>query len=155
MLLSQIHESYRTKKKNALKRRTEKGRMLMTLKELSQFHYLKQEIRRDEERLRELEAIATDTAVKLSGIPFGEGVSDIACQIADLRKELQEKMKEALTEHNRILRYVRAIDDSLTRQIFWLRFLDGLSWEMVADKIGGTSSDSVKKTCYRYLKRKK
>ena len=130
--------------------------MLMTLKELSQFHYLKQEIRRDEERLRELEAIATDTAVKLSGIPFGEGVSDktaIACQIADLRKELQEKMKEALTEHNRILRYVRAIDDSLTRQIFWLRFLDGLSWVQVAQRVGGNNTESsVKMTCYRYLK---
>jgi len=34
-------------------------------------------------------------------------------------------------------RYIAGIDDSLIQQIFTLRFINRLSWQQVANRIGG------------------
>ena len=47
---------------------------------------------------------------------------------------------------------VDTIPDIQTRLIFRLRFLRCMTWDEVADTIGGRNTVSgVKKTCYRYL----
>ena len=43
--------------------------MSLTIKELSQLYHLNREIEQEKHRLQELEAAATDTALKLSGTP--------------------------------------------------------------------------------------
>lgn len=48
----------------------------MTLKELSQLYYLNREIEKDEQRLAELEAIATGTTQNVTGMPHGSSVGD-------------------------------------------------------------------------------
>ena len=53
-----------------------------------QLYHLNREIEQEKRRLQELEAAATDTAVKISGLPHVGGISDktaIAAQIADCR----------------------------------------------------------------------
>ena len=61
-------------------------------------------------------------------------------------------MKQCIYERNRLERYIADIPDSLTRQIFALRFINGMSWVQVAMHVGGNNTPgSVKMICYRYL----
>ena len=59
-------------------------------------------------------------------------------------------------ERNRLERYIADIPDSLTRQIFALRFINGLSWVHIAlDVGGGNTEEGVRKRVYRYLEQEK
>ena len=128
----------------------------MTKKELSQLYWINREIDENKARLAELEAAATNTAVKISGLPHVSGVSDktaIAAEIADVREIIKSKTAISVVEYNRINRYIASVDDSLMRQILSLRYIDGLSWNKVAMNIGGgNTEDSVRKAHNRFLK---
>ena len=130
----------------------------MTLKELSQLYYLNREIEMDQRRLRELEARALPGAQVITGMPHGTGVADIvgryAAEIADLRGIIEAKHQQCLYERSRLERYIADIDDSLLRQIFTYRFVNGLPWLQVAACIGGgNTADSVRVACNRYIEK--
>lgn len=128
----------------------------MTLKELSQLYYLNREIEMDKRCLRELEAKALPGAQVLAGMPHASGVSDIvgncAAEIADLRDIIESKHRRCLYERSRLERYINEIPDSTTRQIFKLRFVDGLKYDEIALRLGGGNTfEGVRKRVYRYL----
>lgn len=128
----------------------------MTLKELSQLYYLNREIEMDKRRLQELEVKAVSCTASLSGMPHGTGVSDrvgrYAADIVDLKGIIEAKLQQCIYERNRLECYIATIDDSLTRQIFTYRFINGLPWEQVAACIGGdNNAGSVRMICYRHL----
>lgn len=130
----------------------------MTLNELSQLYWLNREIEMDQERLAELEAKATSiSSPNLSGVPGGSNHFDNKIQryvadIVDLQMIILAKQQQCIHERNRLERYIATIPDSLTRQIFTLRFVNGLPWLQVALHIGGNNTEaSVKMTCYRYI----
>ena len=51
--------------------------------------------------------------------------------------------------------FIDNIEDSLTRRIFRLRFIEGFNWVKVAREVGGgNTADGVKKACYRYMAKK-
>ncbi len=131
----------------------------MTLRGLSQLYHLNREIERDKARLAELRASAyAASSPNLSGEGIGGGIGDrvgrYGTQIADFEKRISEKIERCMHERDCLERYIADIPDSLTRQIFALRFVNGLSWIQVAFSIGGnTTEDSVKKICYRYIKK--
>ena len=128
----------------------------MTLQELSQLYYLNREIEREKGRLQELEAAATNTAAKITGLPHVGGIADktaIAAQIAECRVILEARIAQSAVEYNRLMRYINGIPDSFTRQIFTLRFVNGLSWNQVALRVGGGNTVAgLRKRVYRYLK---
>lgn len=131
----------------------------MTLKELSQLYYLNREIEMDQRRLEELRAKAANpSSAPLDDMPHGANVTSrverYVAEIVDLSAIIAAKQEQCMHERSRLERYISGIDDSLTRQIFTLRFVNGLSWLQVAAHIGGNNTDkSVSKTCYRYLER--
>lgn len=130
----------------------------MTLKELSQLYYLNREIQMDRERQEALRAKeAAPGSPDYSGMPKSHNhenrIERYTAEIMELDAIISAKIIQSMVERRRIERYIADIPDSLTRQIFTLRFVDGLSWLQVAYKIGGDNTeDSVKKTCYRYIK---
>ena len=128
----------------------------INIKELSQLYYLNREIERDKRRLAELEVGAQYCTAKITGMPHGSGVSDkignFAAEIADLRGIIDANISRCWYELNRLNRYIAVIDDSLTRQIFTLRFVNGLPWQQVACSIGGdNTADGVRKVVTRYV----
>lgn len=130
----------------------------MTLKELSQLYYLNREIEMDKKRLQELEVKAVSCTASLSGMPLGSGVSDrvgrYAAEIVDLRGIIEAKLQQCIYERNRLERYIQSIDDSLVRQVFAYRFVNGLPWKQVAACIGGNNTeDSCRKLVSRYIDR--
>lgn len=65
--------------------------------------------------------------------------------LASLEMELMETL-------NKVEEFIASVDDSRMRRIITLRFIDNLSWNKVADRIGGNNTeDSVKKAFYRFM----
>lgn len=129
----------------------------MTLKELSQLYYLNREIEMDKRRLQELEVKALPGSQVLTGMPHTPGVKDkvgeYAAEIADLRGIIEAKHQQCLYERSRLERYITTIEDSLLRQVFTYRFVNGLPWQQVAACIGGSNTaDGVRMMCNRYIK---
>ncbi len=65
---------------------------------------------------------------------------------------LERQQLRVLDEQLRIERLVEQIPDSLLRQIFTLRYLEGLSWQAIAQQVGGANEDSLRIMHERYLK---
>ena len=133
----------------------------MTLKELSQLYYLNREIERDQERLDALrERAAAAGAPNTDGMPKSPGyenrIEHYIAEIVDLEAIIRAKISLCMHERNRLERYIADIPDSLTRQIFALRFINGLSWVHIAlDVGGGNTEEGVRKRVYRYLEQEK
>lgn len=129
----------------------------MTLKELSQLYYLNREIERDQERLEKLRASASAPgAPNYDGMPkspsFENRLERYIAEIVDLEAIIQAKITQCLHERARLERYIAEIPDSLTRQIFQLRFINGLTWLQIAYSVGGNNTEEgVRKRVYRYL----
>ena len=129
----------------------------MTKKELYQLYWLNREIEMDMKRLQELEAVASaPKAQKIDGMPRSPGYDDVlarmVAEIVDMKAIIAAKQQQCIHERSRLERYIADIPDSLTRQIFTLRFINGLSWYQVAMHIGGgNTEDSVRMACNRYL----
>lgn len=100
----------------------------MTLRELNQLWYLRREIELDRERLAVLVRERPSSAAQM--------------------EEIAAKMEQHIAERDRLEAYIAAVGDSLTRQAFTLRFMDGLSWRAVAYRIGGgNTADEIRKRC--------
>ena len=128
----------------------------MTKQELSQHYYLSNEIKRDEERLAQLEMEARSIQSSLQGLRRGSGLSDkvgrIAAEIADIEAIINLNIQKRWREQRRITRYINSIEDSLMRQILTLRYVDNLSWNRVAQAIGGNNTaDSIRMLHNRFL----
>ena len=112
----------------------------MTKKELSQLYYLKKEIKAQQKRIKELEAVATSCSVNVNGLPSGKGITDkignYAAQIADLKKLLDLNFKKYFYELKRVSRYIQSIEDNQMRKILTLRYIKGLTWQNIAYEIG-------------------
>ena len=111
-------------------------------------------------------------SMNTDGMPHGSGVGNpvesTVMQIMALEEVLRGKhdalmnLKALISarqtvivlERDRLERYISAIGDPYMRQIFTLRFVDGLSWQQVAVGIGRQeSAESTKQICYRYLRK--
>ena len=80
------------------------------------------------------------------------GKTAIAAQIADCKAVIEAKVQLSVVEYNRLNWYIASVQDSFTRQIMALRFVNGMSWNQVAMRVGGGNTEgSVKMVCYRYL----
>ena len=141
----------------------------MTIHELNQLRYLDKEIQLLRERIAELRAetervtpsVTTyinekkETCVlpKTGGAGLHrDKMADMVATIIEEERQLEELCERRRQEKARLMQYINDIPDSLTRQIFLLRFVDGKSWNAVADGIGGGNTEnSVRMKVFRYL----
>lgn len=129
----------------------------MTLKELSQVYYLNREIDQDRERLEELRKKAqSPSGSNLSGTFSGgtaeSNVERYTAEITGRENAINEKIIQCEQEKTCLERYIATIPDSLTRQIFTLRFIYCYSWSRIALSVGGgNTEEGVRKRVYRYL----
>lgn len=130
----------------------------MTLKELSQLYYLNREIENDRRRLEELEGkLTSPSSPNLSGMPrstaYGNKIESSVADIMDLKAIIAVKQQQCIYERSRLMRYITEINDSLTREIFIFRFVNGLSWRQVAASVGGNNTaENVRQICSRYIR---
>lgn len=128
----------------------------MTLAELNGHLDLVLQLQKTEELLQGLWNAAVPGAQKLDGMPHASGVNDkvgvLGAEIADMETQRDAlKMQIAKSEES-VTVWIASIEDCMTRIIFRLRFIRGMSWREVSQTVGGRNTeDSVRMVCYRYL----
>lgn len=70
-------------------------------------------------------------------------------------QRIEDKYTELLELQNEVEEYIESISDSRMRRIIRMRFLDKLTWNQVADNIGGgNTEDSVRMAFNRFIEEK-
>lgn len=129
----------------------------MTKKELSQLYWLNREIEEEKRKLSELESAATGCTAKITGLPHVSGahdkIGDLGILIAEQRDLIDLKVRQSVVEYNRLNRYVASVEDAQMRTILSLRYINGLSWQQVAFRMGLTDEQLPRKWHNAFLKK--
>lgn len=90
---------------------------------------------------------------KVEGFPYPEYSRKKS--LLYVRKATLVNLELELTETlNQVEEFIAGVEDSRIRRIITLRFIENLSWNKVADRIGGgNTEDSVKKMFYRFMEK--
>lgn len=90
---------------------------------------------------------------KIEGFPYPE-YSRKKSLLYARKATLANLELELLETLNQVEEFITSVDDSRMRRIITLRFIDNLSWNKVANRIGGgNTEDSVKKSFYRFMEK--
>lgn len=127
----------------------------MTLADLNGHLDLVTELKKAREILASMEGRILG-AQQLDGMPHGQGASRNTENLSILLEaeiDNVNRLEEIVSRSEKDIRaWIDAIPDSRTRIIFNLRYLCGMSWQQVAEVIGGRNTENaVKSQCYRYL----
>lgn len=118
------------------------------MKRLNKLYWLKKEIEQIEMQIKELTILS---AMAMNGMPSGNSVSSPVEKFYDrldkLRKKLQAKLNEYITEKERIEDYIENIEDAEIRVIARMRFVDNLDFQTI-----GNEMYMDRTTVYRKLK---
>lgn len=88
---------------------------------------------------------------KIEGFPYPE-YSRKKTLLYARKATITSLEMELLETLNQVEEFIASVDDSRMRRIITLRFIENLSWNKVADRIGGgNTEDSVKKAFYRFM----
>ena len=137
----------------------------MTKEKLKQLKYLKNEIKMLREQIDNISAGIVSDVVEGSESEFpyvkrrftitGIDCKEYKRKSKRLQRMLQRRVDDLMDLLEEINRYIEGIDDSLLRQIVYLRHVNGLTWDQVAASIGGgNTGDSVRKMHDRFLEGK-
>lgn len=130
----------------------------MTKKELSQLYWLNREIEDEKRKLEELEAAAGGCTQSITGLPHvggaGNKIGDLAILIAEQRDLIRLLVKQSVIEYNRLNRYITQVEDAQMRLILSLRYVDGLSWQQVALRMGVEGDGSTQRKQHNAFLRK-
>lgn len=86
---------------------------------------------------------------RIEGFPYPE-YSRKKSQLISSRLRQKQLETEISEKIDSVESFICGIDDSFTRRIVTLRIIDGLSWNQVADRMGGKNTeDSVRKAFER------
>ena len=128
----------------------------MTREELKQIYYINKEIRMWQRELDRLQCKSLIGSQNLDGMPKGSGTSDKVADLAIEKEEIREiingKLTEIQVQRKRIINYINGIDDSLLRQIMFLRNVSCMNWNQVAKELNSTEN-CVKQIYSRHFRK--
>lgn len=138
---------------------------------LIQYSDLQEEIKEVRQRIekteRQIERIEKEGAVcdkvmggegglqpfKIEGFPYPE-YSRKKTLLYSRKATLTSLEMELLETLNQVEEFIASTDDSRMRRIINLRFIENLSWQQVAKRIGGGNTDeTVRKAFYRFMEK--
>lgn len=111
----------------------------MTLQDLRQYPSLKAEIKRLSRRLNKLR-------LELASAENEE----IKAEIKELYNTLQDLHKKQIAKELEITKAIEQINDAQVRISIQLHYIDGYTWNKVADEIGGNNTEN---SCRQYVSR--
>lgn len=130
----------------------------MTKEELKQIYYLNKEVKMWQKELERLQCMSLIKGQQITGMPHVPGVSDkvgdLAATMADIEVIIRGKLAEIQMQRKRIIEYINSIDDSLLRQIIFLRNVSCMSWNQIANELG-SNENCVKQIYSRHFRKNK
>lgn len=123
----------------------------MTKQELLRYRNISAEIELLRKQLKNIEPEFTKDSVTGSDVDFpftkhnmtiyGYNERDYKKKILRLRNKIDKKLNELIEEKGKLMEYIHSVDDSRIRQILIHRYVDGLSWKAIGEKMKyGTST---------------
>ena len=116
------------------------------MKKLNKLYWLKQEKAQIENQIKELTVLS---AVSMSGMPSGNGVSSpvekFYERLEQLKEKLQRKCDEILEETERIEEYIENIEDAEVRVIARKRFIENKTFQAIGDEMYVDRTTAYKK----------
>ena len=128
----------------------------MTKKEINQIYYLSREAERLQDKLEKIRSQGLKSP-KLDGMPraaggAGDPTGTKAVREADIQGQIEELLKRIQRKRREIFDYIAGLDDSLLRMIIIFRCVDLMTWQKVADSIGGpVTAESARKMFDRHF----
>jgi hypothetical protein len=111
----------------------------MTKRALAQLAQTKKEIRELEQRRRSMAQRATALEHVLGAAPGGgmkDRVGHYASELGYIDAMIDNAIKRCMHAYHEAFAFIEGVADSEMRQILRYRYLDGMSWQKVAFKIG-------------------
>ena len=128
------------------------------IERLSQLRHLKREVDELSQRIGELEERAMGGSARPMGMlrsgRLDDRVARAAASLADLRDRMARRRLDCLEELGRLYAFIDDLPDSQLRQIFAARYIDGLSWQNAARRIGETDEQVPRRLHNRALRKK-
>lgn len=127
----------------------------MTKEELQQIFYINREIRMWQRELDKLRCKSLVRSPVISDMPRGGQKNDMSeeiAQIADYEAIIKGLLAKAQLRRKDIMDYIDSVEDALVRQIIFCRHISCMTWNEVADSVGGNTEGSVKMTYNRFCK---
>lgn len=129
----------------------------MTREELKQIYYINKEIKMWQRELDRLQCKSLVGSPTIDDMPRGSGgtsdkVADLAVEKEEIREIINGKLTEIQVQRKRIMSYINNIDDSLLRQITFLRNVSCMNWNQVARELNSTEN-CVKQIYSRHFRK--
>lgn len=117
------------------------------VKRLSQLRDMQREVDELSQRLAQLE-------LDECGRVLAPGLAARAeAAIDDVRARMDARRVDCMEELGRLYAFIDDIPDSFLRRIFTFRYIDGLSWQQVAFRIGEHDEQYPRKLHNKYVKK--
>lgn len=131
----------------------------MTIEELKQYQHLQGEISFWQKELEKAMQKSYVKSPQLTGLPVSKTLADITAQRAIEAEEILSTIRMMQRRAVRMLReiatFIKGIDDPLIRAIIYGRYIKGMTWNQLADSVGGkNTADGLRKLHNRYFRRK-
>lgn len=131
----------------------------MTKKELLQYRYLLIEIKELENKIKNYEGKIVTDKVQSSQREFPytqyelkiQGVED-SLYIKKLREKLFYRIEKCKKLKVDIENFINNIEDSRTRLVFQLRYVEGRSWVYISRQLGSSNESYARMIHNRYLR---
>lgn len=107
----------------------------MTKESLKQCYYLHLELKKLDEKIMRLESKCQGGAIILTDMPRGGIPPDFMTELADIVRYRERLRSDILCEIAAVEQFIADIPDSRTRLIFRLRYVDGMKWDDIAEKV--------------------
>lgn len=130
----------------------------MTKKEAGQLYYLNREVEMWQRALAAERSKSLIQGQQLTGMPSGgmgdyDKVANKAIRELEIEKNIKRLEYRTIEEKSKIMTYIQSLDNSIDRQIVWLRAACFLPWRVIAEKVGGDNTeDSVRMRYNRIFK---
>lgn len=130
----------------------------MDKKTLYRLFYIPKQIEQKRREIQRIQERLESMSPNLSGMPHGGGVHDKigdgVVELVSKKEELEELIRGYYSEEDRISAWIDQVNDIQINLILSLRFKEKLSWNKIADEIGGNNTeDSVRMMVNRYLEK--
>lgn len=131
----------------------------MTIDELKQYQHLQGEVRFWQRELEKTMQRSYVKAPQLTGMPGVKTLADLTAQRAieeeDILRTIQMMQRRAAMMLRRIIAFIKEVEDPLVRAIIYGRYVKGMTWNQLADAVGGrNTADSLRKIHNRYFRKK-
>lgn len=126
----------------------------MTLERLGQYRSLTAEITELQHQIAEQKKTKYTDTVKgsLLEYPYTETTVTVCGYSPIIVEKLRKRQAKLIQERIAIENYISGIDDSLTRRVITMRFIQGIGWKSLGHKLVGNTSESLRKLVARHVR---